>query len=781
MRPSEKSSTALDPAHTSPSGYVARPDYTLEETEIFRSLINNFPDAILVVDRGFQILMSNGSFRQLVAAEDPAGKSVFDYLGLDRSESLDQAAAKAVEQGSATVECALLCANDARFPSVWRLSPILGRDRAPQAFVFRLEDRRKAGRPETELAALARKVSNLRAEEAPAGSEDPYRVAAETAIDAIATIDESGQILFVNRAAEGIFGYSVQEMLGFNLALLLPAYTQGIPEIHQFMGRHKDGHEIFLEVSFGAFTQGSRVLATGVLRDVSRRRRAEEELRHANGTLRALIEATPLAIVAIDTEENVSQWNSAAERMFGWTGAEVLGRPLPGEASDRKGGWPELCEAARRNASLTQEAIRRRKDGTFVEVTISAGAFAGPGGAPAGAVSVITDITEQKRLEEQLRQAQKMDAVGRLAGGVAHDFNNLLTVIIGYGEMLLNGLTTDTRPRDYALEILRAAEKASTLTKQLLAFSRRQVTCPVLLDINPVVSGVSNMLRRLIGEDVELILLLNPTLGTVRADPGQIEQIIINLVVNARDAMPAGGRITIETGITDLGDDYAQTHLDVKPGRYICISVTDTGHGMAESTQSHIFEPFYTTKVVGKGTGLGLSTIYGIVKQNNGSIWVYSEPGEGSTFKIYLPAVAEQAPAEPVIGVGVLERGDETILLVEDEAGLREMARELLEGQGYTVLAAADSHEAMRLCSGHAGPVHLLLTDVVLTTATGHELARRLLHLRSQIRVLFMSGYPAETIVERGVLEPGALFLEKPFTADALARKVRQVLDGPAA
>jgi two-component system, cell cycle sensor histidine kinase and response regulator CckA len=769
MRPREKASTAFDRAKDSPKGYRPSPGYPLEVTEIFRSVLDSYPSAILVVDPDFRILMGNGKAQQLLVTEDPAGKSVFDYLGLDQSERLPQAVAKCIEEGSASIECELLCANGARFGSVWRLSPILGPDREPRAFVFRLEERRESGRPESELASLARKVSNPWAKEALIESEERYRIVAETAIDAIATIDESGQILFVNRSAERIFGYSAQDMIGFNLALLLPAYTQGIPETREFTGRHQDGHDIFLEVSFGTFTQGARVLATGILRDVSRRRRAEEELRDANETLRALIEATPLAIVAIDSEEKVSKWNSAAEKMFGWSESEVLGR---------KSDWRELGEAARRSGSITKEATLRKKDGTYVEVAISAGPLAGVGGAHAGAVSVITEITERKRLEEQLRQAQKMDAVGRLAGGVAHDFNNLLTVIIGYGEMLMNGLVADTRPREYALEVLRAADKACSLTKQLLAFSRRQVTYPVLLDINPVVAGVSNMLRRLIAEDVELVLLLNPTLGTVRADPGQIEQIIINLVVNARDAMAGCGRITIETGIAELGDEYAQTHLDVRPGRYVCISVTDTGQGMAQTTQSHIFEPFFTTKEVGKGTGLGLSTIYGIVKQNNGSIWVYSEPGKGSTFKIYLPAVDERPQLEPSGGRAVLERGDETILLVEDEPGLREMARELLEGQGYTVLAAADSQEAIRICNGHPGPVDLLLTDLVLPTASGNELARRLHGLRSQIRVLFMSGYPAETIVERGVLEPGAIFLEKPFTPDALAKKVRQALDG---
>jgi PAS domain S-box-containing protein len=778
MQPREKISGALDSANNSTGGYLPRPADTLHPGEVFRSLIDGFPEAILVANRDFRIVGSNRKAQQLLATEDATGKSVLDFLEMPQSEQLPRAAAKAIEEGSVTLECRLICANGAQFRSLWRLSAILDRDREARAFILRLEDKREIGGPQTELAALARNVSNVWAKEALIESEQRYRIMAETAIDAITTIDESGQILFVNPSAERIFGYSAPEMLGFNLALLLPAYTQGIPEAGAFTGRHQDGHDIFLEVSFGAFTQGSRVLATGVLRDVSRRRRAEEELRRANETLRALIEATPLAIVAIDSDDNVSKWNSAAEKMFGWSEAEVLGRPLPCDPSNQRSDWAVLRETARSGASITKEATRKRKDGTFLDVTISAGPLAGPWGAPAGAVSVITDITERKRLEEQLRQAQKMDAVGRLAGGVAHDFNNLLTVIMGYGEMLLSSLTPNARPHDHALEILRAAEKACTLTKQLLAFSRRQVTYPVLLDINPVVVGVSNMLRRLIGEDVELVVLPNPTLGAVRADPGQIEQIIINLVVNARDAMPAGGRITIETGVAELGEEYAQTHLDVKPGRYACISVTDTGCGMAQTTQSHIFEPFFTTKEVGKGTGLGLATIYGIVKQNNGSIWVYSEPGKGSTFKIYLPAVYEQPQAGPSVVGTVLERGDETILLVEDEGGLRDMARELLEGQGYTVLAAADPNEAIRICSGHPGSIDLLLTDVVLPTSSGQELARSVLALRKQVPVLFTSGYPAETIVSRGVVEPGAEFLEKPFTPGALASKVRQVLDG---
>ena len=304
-----------------------------------------------------------------------------------------------------------------------------------------------------------------------------------------------------------------------------------------------------------------------------------------------------------------------------------------------------------------------------------------------------------------------MEAVGRLAGGIAHDFNNLLTVIIGYVEILLHGLEPGSVATGRALEILSAAEKASALTKQLLAFSRRQVSHPALLDINPVVGNMSNMLRRLIGEDIELNLVLNSELGTVRSDRGQIEQILVNLVVNARDAMPGGGRITIETEAVELGGNDTGRYFDIEPGRYVRISVTDTGQGMTPQTQSHIFEPFFTTKGVGKGTGLGLSTVYGNVKQNNGSIQVRSEPGKGSSFKIYLPVVAESPPKPATATGAVLQCGNETLLLVEDEAGIREMAQELLCRQGYTVLTASSCEEAMQICGQHPGPSHLWLTD----------------------------------------------------------------------
>ena len=634
-----------------------------------------------------------------------------------------------------------------------------------------------------ELASLARNLAYQRwAEAALVESEERYRIVAETASDAIVTIDETGDILFVNRSAEKIFGYTTPEMMGCNLALLLPGYSfgknRGISQPREIPGQHKDGRQIALEVSFGEFVQGNRILATGVLRDITWRKQAEEDIRRANETLRALIEATPLAIVAIDSHESVSKWNSAAEKMFGWKEAEVLGKPLPFLDVVKQGESAPLLEAVRRGVSSTAEGVRHTKNGTSVDTSISAAPLVGPQGAPIGAVAVITNITDRKRMENQLRQSQKMEAVGRLASGIAHDFNNLLTVITGYVEMLVRSLPPDTRPRAWAQEILQSSEKATALTKQLLAFSRQQVAHPKLLDINPVVTSMSNMLRRLIGENIELTIVQNPDVGMVRADPGQIEQIIINLVVNARDAMlDGGGRITIETSVVDLGPDYAQTHFNVEPGRYVSLAVTDTGAGMTQSTKSHLFEPFFTTKEVGKGTGLGLSTIYGIVKQNNGDIWVYSEVGKGTTFKVYLPAVDSPPESADVVRETIVRSGNETILLVEDEAGLRDMTRELLERLGYTVLSAASSQEAIHLSSLHPGSIHLLLTDVVMPKASGRDLSEWLRRLRKQTRVLYMSGYPAETVVQHGILDPKVAFLEKPFTPESLAAKVRETLD----
>ncbi len=387
---------------------------------------------------------------------------------------------------------------------------------------------------------------------------------------------------------------------------------------------------------------------------------------------------------------------------------------------------------------------------------------------------------ELSQAQDQLRQAQKMEAVGRLAGGVAHDFNNLLTAIMGYSDLLMSGLAEGDPRRGDLEQIKHAADRAASLTRQLLAFSRRQVLQPRVLDLNAVVGSIEKMLQRLIGEDIDLVTVLDPALGRVKADPGQLEQILMNLAVNARDAMPQGGKLTIETTNVELDGAYAGQHVAVRPGSYVMMAVSDTGCGMDAETRSHLFEPFFTTKEVGKGTGLGLATVYGIVKQSGGSIWAYSEPGRGATFKIYLPRFEESAGAQVVVAPPAKSvGGSETILLVEDDEAVRSLAGDVLQRHGYTVLEARHGAEALVISERHAGPIALMLTDVVMPGKRGHEVAGQLAAGRPDMKVLYMSGYTDNGIVHQGVLDAGMAFLAKPFTPSALARKVREVLDAP--
>ncbi len=510
----------------------------------------------------------------------------------------------------------------------------------------------------------------------------------------------------------------------------------------------------------------------------ARRERAERALREANEHLAAVIQSSPLAIYTLDPTSTVQTWNRAAEALYGWQAEEVIGRPLPTIAQDLEDHRRLRDRVLRGEALRGVEVTRRRKDGTLVNISLSVAPLHDAAGRVTGMLSLAADITEMRQLEVQYRQAQKMEAVGRLAGGIAHDFNNLLTAIIGTTALVLEDLGLESRARLDIQEIEKAAKRAAGLTRQLLIFSRQQVLEPRALDLNALVANLEKMLHRLIGEDIELRTKPAAALGAVRADPGQLEQAIMNLVVNARDAMPKGGRLTIETADVELGRSYVAAHVPTQPGPYVLLAISDTGVGMDGATKARLFEPFFTTKEPGRGTGLGLATVYGIVKQSGGYVWAYSELGHGTTFKIYLPRVAETAESpEPTTGTPTPVRGSETVLVVEDQEEVRKLTKRVLEARGYTVLAARNGAEALEIVGQHATQIHLMITDVVMPGMNGRELARLACARRSDLKVLYVSGYTGEAVLQHRLLEPGVAFLQKPFTPDVLARKTREVLD----
>jgi PAS domain S-box-containing protein len=494
----------------------------------------------------------------------------------------------------------------------------------------------------------------------------------------------------------------------------------------------------------------------------------------------ALLESASQAVIGIDQAGRIVLANRRAEEMFGYSRSELLGSrieillPESKRSTHVRERDQYFHRPHARPMGIGMDLSGRREDGVEfpVEVSLSnveieEGSFA---------IAFVSDISQRKQLEDQLLHAQKMEAVGRLAGGVAHDFNNMLTVISGYNRMILDELSTLDPMRGYAEEILQAADRAGALTQQLLAFSRRQVMQPRVISINGVISQTEKMLRRLIGEDVEIDFGLAPDAGNIKADPGHVEQAIVNLAVNARDAMPMGGRLGIETANVHLDENYARTHMGVVPGDFVMVAVSDNGTGMDIETRRRIFEPFFTTKEKGKGTGLGLATVYGIIKQAGGDIWVYSEPGRGTTFKLYFPRVAESAVETAVADVAQSESNSETILVVEDEKAVRDLTVRMLQRLGYRILTAAGGAEAIEISRGHAATIHLLLTDVVMPNMSGRQLADHLVLSRPDMKVLYLSGYTENTVLHHGVLDAGVEFLPKPFSREVLGKKLREIL-----
>jgi two-component system cell cycle sensor histidine kinase/response regulator CckA len=538
---------------------------------------------------------------------------------------------------------------------------------------------------------------------------------------------------------------------------------------------------LVLHIFLGVLTTTGLVIAA----TISEHRKAkadcesgQDQLRASEERYRDLFENAQDFIVTLDLEGRFTSANNAVLEISGFSRTELLSMTIfdimsPSSLEPGRSAFQEVVSGQKRGTTQLELMC---KDGRALWVEVRSRRIEQQG-VTTSIQSIGRDISWRKRLEEQLLHAQKMEAVGRLAGGVAHDFNNLLGVIIGYSDLLLHQLGIGDPSRQRIQEIKKAGTRAAEVTRQLLAFSRKQVLAPKIVDLSSIVSDTAGMLLRLLGEDIELITKVSPVGARVKADPAQMEQVIMNLAVNARDAMPRGGKLILETSTAVLGE-ILHHEVPVAPGRYVLLAVADTGVGMSESTRARIFEPFFTTKQPGEGTGLGLATVYGFVKQTGGYIWVYSEPGKGTTFKIYLPQVTEPAhDIEPQQEPAALPHGSETVLLVEDAESLRELNHELLEGLGYTVLQAGYGAEALIVAGEHQGPIHILLTDVVMPGMSGRELAEQLALTRAETKVLYMSGYTDNVIIHHGILKAGIAFLQKPFTQESLAQKLREVLE----
>ena len=660
----------------------------------------------------------------------------------------------------------------------------------------------------------------------------------ESAPDAMLIVDKHGVILLANAQTEKLFGYSQEELIGELVEKLVPQRFRAAHAGHReqfcaalrprpmsagldLYGVRRDGSEFPVEISLNPVSTEGGIVVASSIRDVSERKRAEQELRRAYAELdqrvlertaelekittalltriglheqteralrqseerfRLLVEGVKdYAIYMLDSEGVVVSWNAGAEHIFGFTGEDTIGSNLASlhPPEDLQAGIPQhALEQAAAVGRLAEEGWLMRRDGRRFRASTVTTALRDDEGRLQGFSRISRDLTERQELEQQLRHAQKLEAIGRLAGGVAHEFNNSATAILGYSSLISELVPEDDKLRHYAEEIHKAGHRAASVTRQLLAFSRQQILQPTAVNLNDVVGGIEKMLRRVIGENIRVCTVLDPYLGVVRADPDQMAQVIVNLALNARDAMPEGGDLVIETGNIEVDGAVGAESQQITPGPYVRLRVSDTGTGLNKQAAAHLFEPFFTTKPVGSGTGLGLSTVYGTVKQSGGGILVFSEPGRGATFEIYLPRLEQQVPAKPVLlFAGKAPRGGrETILVVEDDSSLRWLTAQILGQFGYTVLEAEDASHALALVSERARDIDLVLTDVIMPRHSGRQLAGQIRQLYPQIQVLLMSGHMAE-IAQQDQDQVAQPFLEKPFTAEDLALKVREVLD----
>jgi two-component system cell cycle sensor histidine kinase/response regulator CckA len=746
--------------------------------QLFASVIDAIPARVFWKDKSLAYLGCNAAFARDAGLADPkdiVGKDDHQMPWRDQAEAYRADDRTVIETGRAK----LLIEEPQTTPEGNSISLLTSK----------LPLRGPRGEVTGVLGTYFDVTERKRAETALRASEIRYRRLFESAKDGILILDaQTGMVVDVNPFLVGLLGVSREAFLdkkvwelGFfrdllaNRAKFVELQQKEYVRFEDLALKASDGRRVEVEFVSNVYLVNHEKVIQCNIRDVTARKREQQS--HAR--LSTAVDQSAEAIVITEADGTIVYTNPAFERTTGYTCEEVLGQNPRILKSDKQDAdfYREMWTVLSRGEVWRGRITNRRKDGTLFDEDATISAVRDAAGKVVNYVAVKHDVSREALLERQLLQAQKMEAIGRLAGGVAHDFNNLLGVITGYGEIVHGRLLDEDPLKGKVEQILKAGERAAGLTRQLLAFGRQQVLQPRILDLNAVVAAMEKMLPRVIGENVDLVTVLEPRLGSVKADPGQIDQILMNLAVNARDAMPDGGRITIETCNADLADDYVATHAPARAGRYVLLSVTDTGSGMDAATQSRIFEPFFTTKAVGEGTGLGLSTVYGIVKQSDGYIWVYSEVGVGTTFKVYLPRVDEEVGPAAEEDSGALALGTETVLLVEDEASLREMLREVLDANGYSVLVARDGAEALQVAEAHAGPIELMVIDVIMPGMTGPKAVDLVAPTRPEMRVLFVSGYSAESVTRHGLMGPGRAFLAKPFGSGAFLRKVRESLD----
>jgi PAS domain S-box-containing protein len=754
-------------------------DARIEERHLLHTLMDNLPDTVYFKDRESHFTRINKAHMKLFGLSDPAqavGKTDFDFFTPEHAQEAYNDEQEIIRTGQ----------------------PVVGKEEMetwPDGHVTWVSTTKMPLRDAhgniIGTFGVSRDVTQRkRAEEALRDNEERFRSLVENATVGIYRTTPQGQVLMANPTMVRMLGYKdFEELAARNLEepWFEPHYPRGafrqqIERDGEVRGleaawKRRDGSVIFVRESARVVRGGSGNLLyyDGIVEDITERKRAEAE----HMRLVTAIEQSAEGVVITSTTGDIEYVNPAFTRITGYRREEVMGKnPRILKSGEQDPALYQQLWATILNGGIWHgELINRRKDGSLYTEEMNIAPVRNSGGEITHFIATKLDVTARKQLEQQFLQAQKMEAVGRLAGGVAHDFNNLLTIINGYAALLSEQTSTEDPRRARLKEILMAGERAASLTRQLLAFSRRQILEPRVLDLNGVIAGIEKMLRRLIQEDVELVTTSRPDLGRVKVDPGQIEQVIMNLAVNARDAMPEGGKLLIETSNVEIDENYARSHSPMMPGKHVMLAVSDTGCGMDLETQAHIFEPFFTTKEEGQGTGLGLATVHGIVEQSNGFIWVYSEPGRGSTFKIYFPLVEEALPtAEPAEVPAELAESSETVLVVEDEGGVRSLLSETLASHGYKVLEAAGAAQALQIAERHTEPIHLLLTDVVMPGTDGKKLAMRLATLHPETKVLYMSGYTDDAIVRHGILEGGTSFLQKPFLPQALLAKIHEVL-----